>query len=66
MNTRLPQDAAEALAANEQRQKWRADAKADAERAKPYNIVGRVWFEPLTEQDRAERAQQIAAGELPF
>lgn len=40
MNTRLSQDAADTLAAYERQQKWRADAKADAERAKPYHITG--------------------------
>ena len=57
------EDAADTLAAYEahlhaERERWK--------KAQPQKIVGCMWFEPLTEQDRAERAQQIAAGILPF
>ena len=66
MNTRLSQDAADTLAAHDLRQKFRAYVLARWAKANPPPVNGCVWFPPPKEQELAERAQQIAAGELPF
>lgn len=65
MNTRLSQDAADALAGYEAQQAFRESERARWARAQPPKIVG-TWAPQINEQERMEREQQIAIGALPF
>lgn len=73
MNSRMNQDAADALisleaiaAANTARNAaFRAAVLARWREAQPSTIVG-TWAPTITEQERREREQQIQAGVLPF
>lgn len=65
MNTRLSQDAADALQGFEDRAAFREAERARWARAQPAKIVG-TWKPQMTEQERMEREQQIDAGLLPF
>lgn len=62
---RLEQDAADALEAYEQQQEWRRRASDDWQRSQQPTPT-QVWTPTITEQERAEREQQIKAGSLPF
>lgn len=61
---RLQQDAAESMAWHE-KQAFKQSERARWARAQPAKIVG-TWAPTITEQERREREQQIAAGILPF
>lgn len=60
---RLEQDAADTLRAYEERQ---ARHKQGYGPIKSPPLSGKCWAPELTEHERAERQQQIAAGLLPF
>ena len=62
MNTRLSQDAADAMQWHERqaRHKQGYGPRPSAP------ITGYIVFPPLTAQEQAERAQQISTGALPF
>jgi hypothetical protein len=62
---RLQQDAADTLHAYEAQQRFRQSERERWARAQPPKIVG-YWAPTITEQERQEREQQIAAGVIPF
>ena len=65
MNTRLSQDAADALHAYEAQQAFRERERARWARAQPPKIVG-TWAPVMTEQQQKEFQQYAAEHSLPF
>lgn len=61
---RLEQDAAEVMAWHE-KQAFKQSVRARWDKAKPKPYAS-VWAPTITEQERVEREQQIAAGLIPF
>jgi hypothetical protein len=65
MNTRLEQDAADALQGHEDRQRRRTAERARWAMAQPVRIVG-TWAPSMTAQQKKEHDQYVIDNRLPF
>ena len=65
MNTRLSQDAAEAMEWHERQAAFKVSERARWARAQPPKIVG-TWAPVMTEQQQKEFQQYAAEHSLPF
>lgn len=65
MNTKLSQDAHDALTAYEAQQAFRDAERARWARAQPRTIVG-TWAPTMTEQEKQQHDQYVIEQNLPF